>query len=205
MAFLILGVLVLVNIFLRVRHVTVFVKASDFWYEILFKGYNYSNVLKLIPFVSGLGMAIAQYFPETVNKRIKLTFHLPVKENKVLLGMHGYGFVCLVLLFAIFIVAFIAGSYIYFPHEIINSALVTDIPWFLGGFVTYFMTALILLEPVWLYRVLYTLVAYSFISLFYISIGQRGYSPAIISLTVLTLLSSIVVLFSGYRFRKGEM
>jgi len=204
-AFLGLGILVLINILLEIRHDILFVDATNYWYSVLFRGYNYSYMLKFIPFLAGLGIAVAQYFPETVNRRIKLTFHLPIRENKVLMGMHLFGLGSILAIYAVLLVIFLAGSRIYFPHEIVDSAMITATPWFLGGLATYFMAALILLEPVWTYRVLYAIVAYGFVSLYYIRAGLTCYGPAIPGLAILTVLASIVVLFSGYRFRKGEM
>jgi hypothetical protein len=205
LASLSLGILVMVYIFLQVRHGMQFVGAVEFWNSILFKGYNFVKIVKYIPLIMGLGLAVAQYFPETLNKRIKLTFHLPKDETRLLLGIHAYGVACLIALFLIFYLVFIAGSIIYFPREITNSTLVTALPWFLGGLAAHFMAALILLEPVWRYRFFYALVGYGFVSLFYVNAGLGAYAPAIPSLLVLTVLSSVVVLFSGYRFRKGEM
>ncbi|HDJ34483.1 MAG TPA: hypothetical protein ENF21_10360 [Bacteroidetes bacterium] len=203
--FLGLGILVLINILLRIRHDILFVDATNYWYNVLFRGYNYASMLKFLPFLAGLGISAAQYFPETVNRRIKLTFHLPVKESRVLMGMHLFGTGSLLLIYAVWLILFVIISAIYFPPEIMQSTLITIIPWFMGGLATYFMAALILLEPVWLFRVLYALVAYGFITMFYQRAGLAAYLPALPELAVLTVLSSIVVLFSGYRFRKGEM
>jgi hypothetical protein len=205
LAFLVLGIIGLAIMFLKVRHDILFVDAVNYWYSFLFRGSPYFSLLKFLPLVAGLGIALAQYFPETVSKRIKLTFHLPVGENEILLKMHAFGAGCIIAMFLFFFIIFVAGSYIYFPSEIIRPSLITITPWFLGGLTTYFITALVLLEPIWLYRGLYTIVGAGFITFFY-SYGTIGaYKPVLLSLVILTLLLSIVVLFSGYRFRKGEM
>lgn len=205
LVFVILGVLVLTNIILKVRHDIIFLEATNYWYSILFRGYSYFSVIKFIPFVIGAGVAIAQYFPETVNKRIKLTFHLPVNENEILLKMHAFGFGCITVVFGFFYLVFIMISSIYLPAEIVNQAVVTSLPWVLGGIASYFMVALVLLEPIWLYRGVYTLVAFGFVSVFYNRAGLGAFSPVLWTLAIMALMVSIAVLFSGYRFRKGEM
>ncbi len=205
LAFLGLGVLVLLNIILKVRHDILFVDATNYWYSVLFRGYNYASMLKFLPFLAGLSIAVAQYFPETVNRRIKLSFHLPIRENKVLMMMHGFGLASLLLVYLLWLACFVLCSSIYFPPEIWERILLTATPWFLGGAATYFLASMILLEPMWPYRVLYALIAYGFVSLFFLRTGMGSYKPAIPGLLILTVLSSIVVLFSGYRFRKGEM
>lgn len=204
-ASLILGLLALINIFLKVRHDILFVDAANYWYSFLFRGTTYFAILKFLPFIIGAGVAVAQYFPETVNKRIKLTFHLPYNENGLLIRMHSFGAAVLAGLFATFIVLFIAGSSIFLPSEIIEASLLTLAPWFLGGFATYFLLALILLEPLWLYRAFYSVVAAGFVTLFFARATIGGFAPILWALVTITALLSCAVLFSGYRFRKGEM
>lgn len=200
-----LSLMALINIFLKVRHDIIFVDAANYWYSFLFRGHAYFTVLKFLPFVIGLAVAIAQYFPETVNKRIKLTFHLPVSENGVLIRMHAFGALVLVALFVTVLALFTAGSTIFFPSNIIDASLITMLPWFLGGLTTYFLVALVLLEPVWVYRGLYTAVAAGFVTVFFTGASIGAFRPVLLPLALITLSLSCVVLFSGYRFRKGEM
>ncbi|HNV66245.1 MAG: hypothetical protein ACOXZQ_01960 [Bacteroidales bacterium] len=200
-----ISLLALINIFLKVRHDILFVDAANYWYSFLFRNQIYFSILKFLPFVIGLAVAIAQYIPETVNKRIKLTFHLPVSENGVLIRMHAFGALILLALFLVILGLFTAGSAIFFPSNIIRASLITMLPWFLGGMATYFLVALILLEPMWIFRGLYTAVATGFVAIFFTGASIGAFGPVLLPLTLITLLLSCVVLFSGYRFRKGEM
>ena len=168
-------------------------------------GLQFFGYFKYIPLLGGLIIGVAQYFPETINKRIKLTFHLPLKENNVLLMMHAFGLVCLVLSFSLLLGVFITLSSIYFPSQMVIDSIVSVIPWFLAGLVAYFFVALIVLEPVWMYRLLYTMVAGFFVNIYIKSPVIAAYGPAIPGLLVLTILMSVALLFSAYRFRKGEM
>ena len=74
----VLGLLGIGYLFLTVKHGFTFLGGKNFWYGILFLGQQYFSYLKYVPILGGLAIAIAQYFPETINKRIKLVFHLPV-------------------------------------------------------------------------------------------------------------------------------
>jgi hypothetical protein len=199
------SLITLIYIFLNVRHDILFSGATNYWYSFLFRGIIYFGILKFLPFVAGLGLAIAQYFPETVNKRIKLTFHLPVSENGVLMKMHAIGASVLLLLFTFILILFIAWSSVYFPSEIINASLLTLAPWFMGGMTTYFLLALVMLEPVWLYRGLYTVAGAGLVSLYFSEAFTGAFRPVLTYLALITVLLSFVVLFSAYRFRKGEM
>ncbi|WP_303924370.1 hypothetical protein [Draconibacterium sediminis] len=202
-----LGVLVVGNIFLKVQHDFEFSQEAYYWYSILFNQYRFYeySLFKFVPLIGALAVALAQYFPETVNKRIKLTFHLPVNENKALLMMMLFGAFCLFAIAALQLLLFTGLSLVYFPAEIVQSALISIAPWFLCGFVVYFLTALIVLEPVWKYRFLYLLVTATFVPLYLQTAAARAYSPALPLLSVFTVLLSVALLFSGYRFRKGEM
>ncbi len=192
-------------IFINVQHDFKFNDANNYWYLILFMGVPYFTYLKFVPIVSALAISIAQYFPETVNKRIKLTFHLPVDENKILLTMMLFGTVCLLAGYVILLAIFYGLSTFYFPSNIIFPALVSITPWFLAGFAAYYFVALIVLEPVWKFRFFYIIVAAVFVPLYFEPASIGSYGPANPVLFVLVCMLSISLLFSGYRFRKGEM
>ena len=119
--------------------------------------------------------------------------------------MHTFGALVILTVFLVVLALFTAGSAIFFPSNIIRASLLTMMPWFLGGMATYFLVALILLEPMWIFRGLYTAVAAGFVTVFYTSASIGAFKPVLMPLALITLLLSLVVLFSGYRFRKGEM
>uniref|UniRef100_UPI003217FCC6 hypothetical protein n=1 Tax=uncultured Draconibacterium sp. TaxID=1573823 RepID=UPI003217FCC6 len=201
----ILGLSAVSYIFLNVQRDFKFSDANNYWYTIMFMGVRYFGSLKFIPIFGALAISVAQYFPETVSKRIKLTFHLPLNENRVLLMMMVYGTVCLLACYILQLAVFYGLSVIYFPSDIIVPALVTITPWFLSGLAAYYLTALVVLEPVWKYRLAYLLVAGTFVPLYLQSSAIGAYAPANLGLAVLVIIISISLLFSGYRFRKGEM
>ena len=203
--FTVLGILGIGYLFLKVQHGFTFSGGKNFWYNILFMGFQFFGYFKYIPLFGGLLIAIAQYFPETINKRIKLTFHLPLNENKVLLMMHAFGSGSLIVSYLLIMAAFIALSAVYFPSQMVYDSIVSVFPWFLAGFAAYFFVALIVLEPVWLYRFFYSVVGGFFITIYLKSPVIAAYAPANVGLLSLTVLLSIALLFSAYRFRKGEM
>ncbi len=204
-AFATLGTLVVGYIFLTVQHNFKFSDANSYWYTLLFMKLKYFGYLKFVPIAGALAISIAQFFPETVDKRIKLTFHLPLNENRVLLIMMLFGTLVLLASYLLFLSIFVAFSALYFPSNIIIPALITITPWFLAGFAAYYFVALIVLEPVWKYRFLYILVAATIVPLFFEPAATGSYSPANPVLVIIVILSSISLLFSGFRFRKGEM
>lgn len=200
-----LGIAGVGYIFLKVQHDFAFMEGKNYWYAVIFQGLQFLGYLKFIPLAGAVAVGVAQYFPETVNKRIKLTFHLPVKENKILLMMHAFGTGSILVSYLLIFGLFISLCTIFFPAEIITDAIITAIPWFLAGLSAYFMIALIVLEPIWKYRAFYLIIAAFFISLFFNQAKLAAYAPANPILFILTAASGIALIFSAFRFRKGEM
>jgi hypothetical protein len=172
---------------------------------VLFQGHQFYSLFKYVPLAGGLTIAIAQYLPETINKRLKLTFHLPLTENNGLLLMQAFGAGSLLISFLIFGGLFAGFSLIYFPIEIVADLVVTILPWLLAGFAAYFMAALVVLEPNRVFRFFYSLVSGFSLTIYFASAGTAAYGPANSGLLVLTALLSIAFVFPAYRFRKGEM
>lgn len=201
----ILGLLAVGNIFLKVQHAITFNEAHKYWYLLLFQNQLYYKSLKFIPLTIGLVIALVQYIPEITDKRIKLTFHLPINENRILLMMLGYGIMILIVSYALIFGLFMMLSYYFLPLEHVNAALSSITPWFLAGFAAYFLGALVTLEAIWKYRIAYFLASAAFI-LFYIESSMAGgYAVLNWKLAVLTVAISLSLTFSAYRFRKGEM
>ncbi len=190
------GILAVGYIFLNVQHDFKFSDPNNYWYYIMFLGVRYFGYLKFVPIVGALAISVAQYFPETVNKRIKLSFHLPINENKVLLIMMLFGTACLLACYILMVLLFYILSTIYFPSDIILPALISITPWFLAGFAIYYLVAFIILEQVWKYRLLYIVFAATIIPVFIESSIAGGYAPANPLLAVLVIVLSISLLFS---------
>lgn len=202
---ILVGLLAVAYIFMNAQRAITFQGANNLWYLILFQNYQFYSMLKYIPLLIGAGIGVAQYFPETVNKRIKLTFHLPLLENNAMLMMLGAGLVSLLISFILIIIAFWGLSITFFGDEMSSAAITTIFPWFLAGLAAYFLVALIVMEPLWKYRIFYALIALIFVPL-YLNYGMAGaYAPINLKLALLTILISVSMLFSAYRFRKGEM
>ena len=87
----------------------------------------------------------------------------------------------------------------------VADSLVTILPWLLAGFATYFIVALVVLEPNRKYRFCYTLIGGFFLTIYFATVVTAAYASVNFGLLVLTALLSIGFVFSAYRFRRGEM
>lgn len=200
-----LGVLGIGYMFLALKHSFAFTDGKNMWHLALFQGHQFYSHFKFVPLAGGLTIAFTQYLPETINKRLKLTFHLPLAENKILLIMQSFGAGSLLISYLIFLGLFTGFSLIYFPIQMVIHSLITISPWMLAGFAAYFLIALIILEPNRIFRFCYTLAGGFFMTVYFTLDGTAVYSPANSRLLILTVLLSIAFVFSAYRFRKGEV
>lgn len=203
--FILLSLVGMFYILLSLKHGFAFSGGKNMWNELLFQGEQFFRPLRFMPLAGGILVAFAQYLPETVNKRLKLTFHLPLAENKAVMLMHLFGFLGLTVSFLIIFGSFVALTAYYFPAEIVMSCIWSVIPWFLAGLCSYFIVSIIIIEPVGINKFIYLLIGSFFLSVYLLSPIIAAYRPAIGGLLLFCVLLSFVVLLPAYKFRKGEM
>jgi len=199
------AVLILVNIFLNVAHDMKFFGAEAFWSSIVFRGLQFYDNLRLVPVLIGFVIAFGQFLPEILMNRLKLTLHLPVRENRLFVQMIFVGFVALLILFCFMLLILSIITRIYFPMDILASVLITSLPWFIAGFVAYFAVAMIVIEPTWSQRILLILLSYGFVDIFLKNPWYNSYAGSLPIFVLLGAFFSVSVVLSGNRFRKGVM
>ncbi|MFH0733144.1 MAG: hypothetical protein V1773_01645 [bacterium] len=197
--------IVIVYIYIDISHQLKFYEASTLWYNIVFMGYTYYAVITYIPLLAGLLLGLTQFVPEITEKRLKLTLHLPVKENKMLFTMIGVGGGLLLILYIFSLAGLIIVSSIFFPLNITQSMLITMAPWYFAGIVVYFSSAMIILEPIWLRRILYLPIVFGFIDLLLEKGWYNLYHQSLLTFLLLSLVFIFSVLITGYRFKRGAM
>ena len=174
------------------------------WMYVIGKSLLLKNIVfvKVLPLITGLVFALIQFVPEMNNKRMRLSYHLPISEKKLLLSSVGFGYMFLLaeivfLFFGLWLVVSLT-----YPAEVVQKVLMSTIPWFLGGSATYLMGAFIILEPTWVYRIIYGVVAYALIQLNFLASTYDQYRN-IWFLIALVAIMPLSVVFAGHRFRRG--
>ncbi|MBN2780345.1 MAG: hypothetical protein JXR21_00085 [Candidatus Marinimicrobia bacterium] len=174
------------------------------WMYVIGKSLLLKNIVfvKVLPLITGLIFGLLQFVPEMTRNRMRLSYHLPINEKKLLLASVGFGYMFLLaeilfLFFGLWLV--VSMSY---PAEVIQKVLMSTLPWFLGGSAVYFLTAFIILEPSWIYRLIYGVVTYGLVELNFRASTYDQY----VGLWVFVLIVAVMpltVLFAGHRFRRG--
>ena len=179
--------------------------ANNFWGEIILKNYPFFNDYLYLPALTGIVIGIAQFFPEITDNRLKLTLHLPLKENNILLYMTflGASFVFFISMVSIFVMGVITIA--YFPAEVLYAMIQTSLPWVLAGLAGYFGTITVFVEPIWFKRIFFILIFVSYIQALLEPTHLNYFQHSLPEFTIVTLFFSIAILFSGHRFRKGVL
>ena len=160
-------------------------------------------LIKYLPVLSGILLAISQYTPEMQNKRLKLTLHLPMSESSIVSAMVGYGFIVMLSLLAVSFAILLIGLGILFPAEIVCANFLSALPWFLAGFAGYLLATWVCLEPVWKYRVFNSIPGIAILSFFFISTKSGGIVTFLPELVTVIVASLLFGYYSVARFKEG--
>ena len=188
---------------LRLRHANEFYDAVSIWGAWLFKGYLFFGRYHYFPIAAGVILSALQFLPETLNKRVRLVLHLPLGEERVISHHLLSGLLLLSLVFAPAVLMFVLTGWLYFPVEFQQNIALTLTPWLLAGYAGYLLTATLLLEMAWRYRVTYLLLSGAVLRLFFLGDFYDTYQRILPALLVWSAALFLLPLLSSYRFRKG--
>jgi len=190
------------KILIMLRSAVVAKGAYHLWYMAAVKqAVFYGDIMWLGPFV-GLVAALVQFVPETGKRRLRILFHLPLPHNRSLACMLGVGALSAGALCGGSALCLALSMGIYFPFEVVKSAMVTSAPWCLAAVPAYFGTVLAMVETAWWRKVVYGVVAFGLVLLmmkrslnvFELSMGWYGLAFALYLPTVL---------LPAHRFKRG--
>ena len=159
--------------------------------------------LRFVPIVVGVLLGVAQILPETTQKRIKLTLHLPIENWKSIGIMVLYGAVVMAGLAVLNLGVCFGVMSVWLPAEILKHIFLTAVVWYLAGLLAYFFTVWVVLEPTWKLRIPEMLFAAACLRGFYMSTMPEAYNAFLPIMAVFTVLCSALPLLSIDRFKKG--
>ncbi len=144
-----------------------------------------------------------QYASEMVNKRFKLTLHLPLAESRIIAYMLAYGIGVVLTIQIVTILSLVGVLSLYYPLEFVYAAVMHLLPFVLAGVAGYLFVAWITLEPIWRRRVINTL--YSVVALSLFTLGSIGtdYIYGLPLLVVIVGMAVVCAYLSASRFKDG--
>jgi hypothetical protein len=204
-AFVLLAVslVVLAETALSLRHDMQFNAPIAVWNAVVLLGYQYYGHLRYLPLAIGVVIAAAQFLPEAAQGRLALSLHLPLRENQMMLRMLAVGFGAVAAFVALLLVLMTSIGAVYFPWQILWTALLDMAPWSLAGCAAYLVVSAAIVEPRWVRRGVLLLACAGLADLLLAYTGSGSYAPALPFFLILAGCSSVAVLVSAHRFRRG--
>lgn len=179
---------------------------AHLWGVMLERDAIFVERLRYIPMLLGFVIAIAQMVPEVLQKRLKLTLHLPLSDIRSTYYMLAYGTGFILLFVLLLLVGTIVSYGSHLPVELLNRILYSLIPWCLGGFSSYFLVSWIVLEGNMRMRAVALLVSVGIQSLYFMDKVPEAYTPSmLILLSAILLFTAVLPLYAVYRFRRGSI
>ena len=178
--------------------------AAHLWEVAMFRDAIFIDLLRYVPLLVGIVAAVVQFVPELVQKRLKLTMHLPQGYVRSLSEMLAFGFVALLAIFCGNLVMLAVGLNSVCAGEIVSHIVLTAVPWYLAGLFAYELVAWICLEPVWRRRILDILIAVACLRVFYMSPLPEAYNSMLPWLGVVVVIGLALPLTSVVRFKEGR-
>lgn len=204
LAYIIIGYAAIFSIASDLQYAISMHGAVKYWNNVITYHTMYFNILKYLPVLVAIALATIQFIPESINKRYRLAFHLPINEQKLLLFMLLFGVVAMVVLDILLVLGLYVVAYSFFPAEIMSMSLITVIPWFLAGIVCYLGTATLVIEPNWVQKITIGITTYFAFELLLSERLYIQYNTVLPYYLLITLLFGIIILFPGHRLRKGS-
>jgi len=197
------NILFFVYLFLDIREPFVNDPAIMAWYSAIHIHTLFYAKVKYLLLATGILISIAQFIPEIIKNRLRLSIHLPARPNLFILSYICVGLSAVIAIAIVDIILFYAIITKFFPHEVSCSALLTALPWFFSCLIAYLATTQVVIETSWKRRIFYSIIFCGFIGLFFMSNEYSSYIHVTGRLFLVSLLFIPAVFLPVYRFRNG--
>lgn len=194
-----------VYLFLQIRHHFQVEHAEMLFYQANRIGRLFYADLRYVPLITGLVLGAAQFAPEVIRGRFRLSIHLPISLTRLMLTHLAIGLAALAVIFGLNVLVLAVSIGTYFPAAFVTSAVMTALPWMLAGVAAYLGVAMAFLEPINRYRLTYLALAGGVVWLCHMSGRYNAYDQAFGGLVLLVALLAPAVLVSANRFRDGGL
>jgi hypothetical protein len=191
------------DMFLSLRRLFEFVDPMKIWMSAIQRKEIFYSGLEYLPLAAGVSIALAQFVPETMGRRLRLLFHLPLGHHRAIYTMVVAGLVATGVVIALCTAGLLTVLPAFFPEEVVASALSTSTPWFLGGLVAYLSTVLVVLEPSWRRKLVWAALAWSLVGFYFEGRGYCAYDLSLGRYAAIAVLLSVTATLPAVRFKRG--
>ncbi len=137
------------------------------WALILEKSYSVvPNFVAWFILVCPVVIAISQYSMEMVNKRLKLTLHLPFEPWKIITATQSFGILSTLVIYVVTLLPMFVYFQMVYPTELVCGMFGLLVPKLLCGLAGYFLVGWIIIEPIPYRRAINLIISLAIFSLF---------------------------------------
>lgn len=198
------AVLFAVYAVMSMNRVTTLKGVEHIWLIMLMKDNTFVSILMYLPVVIGIALGASQFVPEMLQKRLKLTLHLPVPMTRLIFAMISVGLLELLVIFVLQLLIIVVYDSTFLVPELVSRVALTTIPWYLAGFIGYLFTASVCLEGTWKQRLIVGLLGVGSIMVFFMNDAPEAYNCMLWLLILFVILSTLLSFRSVYRFKEGH-
>lgn len=177
--------------------------AEHLWEVAITRDAIFIQNITYLPLLIAVAAAITQFVPEMIQKRLKLTMHLPVSYVSSMFSMLMYGLGALTLLFTVNLAVLYAGVAHFFTTEIVKHIMLTAVEWHLAALIAYPLTAWVVLEPTWKVRVADIFISAAIMRYFFAESQPEAYNKWLLPMVLLVLIFTLLPILSATRFKEG--
>ncbi|MBP5419019.1 MAG: hypothetical protein J6Y72_04340 [Bacteroidales bacterium] len=167
-------------------------------------GSHILTAFDMLPIVAGIAVALSQFLPEMLNKRLKLTLHLPAPELNIISSMLLFGIAVytVIMIFTYVGISVILSNFL--PREYVHLELMTFVHWAIVGLTAYGFSTAVCIEPTMQYKISIALIGFAtvVVSMWTEYIHATYIFPMVVVLAIASLLMSV---YTTSRFKRGIM
>ncbi len=161
------------------------------------------NFVEWFIIITPIVISISQYSMEMVNKRLKLTLHLPFKPWRIMAATQSFGILSTLAIYATMLVPITIYLCLCYPPELVCGMLGLLTPKILCGLAGYFLVGWIIIEPIIYRRAIHLIISVAIISIFTTDALMGAYSQLIYTNLILLAVALCAMQLSLGRFKDG--
>lgn len=174
------------------------------WIVMLVKDNLFVGIIKYVPVVIGIAVAVAQMAPEMSHKRLKLTLHLPYPQMRLITIMLLTGLTEIFAVYLVQLLILVAYDFSIIPCELVERMVLTVLPWYFAGFTAYLFVASVCLEGTWFMRIVLSLLCIGVLMMFYLQDSPEAYNGMILLMMAFMAVPALLSYGSVIRFKEGR-
>lgn len=178
-------------------------EAISVWQLVIERGVIFFSNFQTPILASAIAIGVMQFYPEVEKKRFRISCHLPMNENLMVISMPIFAVSVITCLWLFDVAAAYFAGRTFYPYEMYSEIPVIMFYWYVKALVLYALAAVLTLEPSWFQKIRLGIVLAATVKV----VGRFSYNSDrmfILTNLVLVCIIMLTVYYPALRFREGE-